>query len=28
VFNGVQCVDTPVINYLLNLTPPPANLRC
>jgi len=28
VFNGVQCVDTPVVNYLLNLTPPPDNLRC
>lgn len=28
VFNGVQCVDTAVVNYLQNLTPPPDNLRC
>ncbi|HUO37119.1 MAG TPA: alpha/beta hydrolase [Mycobacterium sp.] len=28
VFNGVACVDDAVVNYLLNLTPPPDNLRC
>jgi pimeloyl-ACP methyl ester carboxylesterase len=28
VFNGVQCVDTPVVNYLVNLTPLPDGLRC
>ena len=28
VFNGDQCVDTAVVNYLVNLTQPPPNLRC
>ncbi|EPQ77067.1 alpha/beta hydrolase [Mycobacterium marinum] len=28
VFDGNDCVDGAVVRYLLNLTPPPANLRC
>ena len=28
VFNGDACVDTAVVDYLLNATPPPADLRC
>ncbi|BBX62011.1 hydrolase [Mycobacterium saskatchewanense] len=28
VFNGDQCVDTTVVRYLVNLTVPPASLRC
>jgi pimeloyl-ACP methyl ester carboxylesterase len=28
VFNGYQCVDTAVVRYFVDLTPPPANLLC
>ena len=28
VFNGDQCVDTAVVRYFVNLTVPPASLRC
>lgn len=28
VFNGNQCVDTATVRYFLDLTPPPANVRC
>jgi pimeloyl-ACP methyl ester carboxylesterase len=28
VFNGDACVDTAVVRYLVDLVPPPANLRC
>ncbi|KRE28609.1 hydrolase [Mycobacterium sp. Soil538] len=28
VFNGDQCVDTSVVNFLIDSVPPPAGLRC
>jgi len=28
VFNGDQCVDSAVVDFLIGLTPPPAGLRC
>ncbi|QNI07550.1 alpha/beta hydrolase [Mycobacterium kubicae] len=28
VFDGNQCVDTAVVRYFVDLTPPPASLRC
>ena len=28
VFNGDACVDTAVVAFLTNATPPPAGLRC
>ena len=28
VFNGDQCIDTSVVNFLIDSVPPPAGLRC
>ena len=28
VFNGDQCIDTAVVNFLIDSVPPPPGLRC
>jgi len=28
VFNGNECVDSAVVHYFVDLTPPPDNLHC